>query len=131
MTAHPTLAEELKRIMEANNISLNKACELIGTTSGTLKKFLGGGTVQDGVMKKIRAFTENPAAAQKKQSKPAKKPAGETAGVSLTDLEFLMEVDGSDIEFVIGVMKAMDQESLSVDKMRELIKLKKPSESEE
>ncbi len=131
MTSHPTLVEVLKTIMSDKNLSQNKVSELTGVSYGTLKKFLDGEVVQDGTMRKIRAFPENPDDAGKKQSKPAKKSTSKAGEVAMSDIEFLMMAEKSDIEFVIGVMNAMGQESLSVDKMKELIKLKKRSEPEE
>jgi hypothetical protein len=100
--------------MAERKLSMVKAAAAIGTTPSTLKKFLSGEAVQDGIMVKMRSFTERPDA-----MKPAKGTASKAKRQSKDG------VSKDDLEFVLQVMSITSQERLNSDQLQKLIALRK------
>ncbi len=123
MPKHPTLVEVIKSQLADLGLTRKDGAEKIGISHATLAKFLAGQVVSKTSMEKIRAFTENPNSTSAKPAAVKKK--GKSSEIALDDLRFMQDMKPDDLKFVVSIMEATGQTSLTRDQMTNLISLRK------
>lgn len=124
MAKHPTLVQIVKQALERLELTQKDAAARAGVSHTTFAKFLAGQEVGQASMEKIRAFSENPGSST--PAKPAKgKKKGKGSEITLEDLLFLQDLKQEDLKFIVGIMQATGQASLTREQMTNLIPLRK------
>ncbi len=124
MAKHPTLVQIVKQALERLEMTQKDAAARIGVSVATFTKFMSGQEVGQSSMEKIRAFSENPGSST--PAKPAKgKKKGKSSEITLEDLLFLQDLKQEDVKFIVGIMQATGQSSLTREQMTNLISLRK------
>lgn len=124
MSKHPTLVDVIKHQFADLGLTRKDGAEKIGVSHATLAKFLAGQVVSKTSMEKIRSFTENPNAPTSAQPAKGKKKS-KGSEIALDDLRFLQNLKPDDLRFVVNIMEATGQVSLTRDQMINLISLRK------
>jgi len=124
MTKHPTLIEIVRQKLKRQSLTHKDAIAVIGISHATFSKFLAGQKVSEKSMAMIRAFTENANVTATTSSAKGKK-KGKGSEIALDDLRFMQDMKPDDLKFVVSIMEATGQTSLTRDQMTNLISLRK------
>ncbi len=124
MAKHPTLVRIGTQALERLEMTQKDAAARIGGMVLTSTELM---SVQEGgqsILEKLRAFSENPGSST--PAKPAKgKKKGKSSEITLEDLLFLQDLKQEDVKFIVGIMQATGQSSLTREQMTNLISLRK------